>query len=70
MTGKKYSFATTVLDGRMLGDEAYEYNQEVAYSFMQKLSMKTALKQWGDDAKVAGEKENFQLHWRETFVPK
>jgi hypothetical protein len=30
MTGKKYSFATTVLGGTMLGDEAYEYNQGVA----------------------------------------
>jgi hypothetical protein len=70
MTGKKYSFATTVLGGTMLGDEAYEYNQRVAYSFMQQLSVKAALKQWGDNARVAGEKETSQLHWRETFVPK
>ena len=45
-------------------------NQGVAYSFMQQLSVKAALKQWGDDARVAGEKEMSQLHWRETFVPK
>jgi hypothetical protein len=70
MTGKKYSFATTVLGGTMLGDEAYEYNQRVAYSFMQQLSVKAALKQWGDNARVAGEKETSQLHWRETLVPK
>ena len=70
MTGKKYSFATTVLGGTMLGNEAYEYNQGVANSFMQQLSVKAALKQWGDDARVAGEKEMSQLHWRETFLPK
>jgi len=34
MTGKKYSFATTILGARMLGDKAYEYNQGVSYSFM------------------------------------
>ena len=70
MTGKKYSFATTVLGSNMLGDEAYEYNQEVTYSFMQQLSVKAALTKWGDDAAAAGEKEVSQLEWRETFVPK
>ena len=70
MTGKKYSFATTILGARMLGDEAFEYNQVVSYSFMQQLSVKAALREWGDEARVAGEKETSQLHWRETFVPK
>jgi hypothetical protein len=37
---------------------------------MQQLSVKAALKQWGDNARVAGEKGTSQLHWRETFVPK
>ena len=68
MTGKKYSFTTTVLGAKMLSDESYDYNQQVAYSFMQQLSVKAALREWGDDARVAGEKEILQLHWRETFV--
>ena len=70
MTGKKYSFATTTLGARMLGEEAYEYDQVVSYSFMQQLSVKAALREWGDEARVAGEKETSQLHWRETFIPK
>ena len=39
---------------------------------MQQLSLKAALRlrEWGDNAKVAGEKEVNQLHWRETFVPR
>ena len=37
---------------------------------MQQLSVKAAIKQWGDDAVSAGEKEISQLQWRETFVPK
>jgi hypothetical protein len=37
---------------------------------MQQLSVKAALREWGDEARVVGEKETSQLHWRETFVPK
>jgi hypothetical protein len=54
----------------MLDDVAYGYNQSVAFSFMQQLLVKSALREWGDDAREAGEKEVNQLHWRETFVPR
>jgi hypothetical protein len=33
-------------------------------------SVKTALREWGDNAKLAGEKEVNQLHRREMFVPR
>jgi hypothetical protein len=68
-SGKLYSFATMALGTRMLDDVDYSYNQSVAFSFMQQLSVKAALREWGDDAKVADEKEVIQLHWREMFVP-
>jgi hypothetical protein len=32
---------------------------------MHQLLVKSALREWGDDARVAGEKEVNQLHWRE-----
>jgi hypothetical protein len=54
----------------MLDDVEYCYSQSVAFSFMQQLSLKAALREWGNDVKVAGEKEVNQLHWRETFVPR
>ncbi len=69
-SGKTYSFATTVLGTKMLDNGDYGYNQSVAFSFMQQLSVKSALRQWGDVARAAGEKEVNQLHWRETFVPR
>jgi hypothetical protein len=69
-SGKTYSFATTVLGTKMLDDVAYGYNQSVAFSFMQQLLVKSALREWGDDARAAGEKEVNQLHWRETFFPR
>ncbi len=62
-SGKTYSFATAVLVTRMLDNVVYSYNQSVALSFMQQLSLKAALREWGDDAKTAGEKEVNQLHW-------
>ncbi len=41
-SGKTCSFATTVLGTKML-DDAYGYNQSVAFSFMQQLLVKSAL---------------------------
>jgi hypothetical protein len=52
-----YSFATTVLGTKMLDNVAYGYNQSVAFSFMQQLLVKSALREWGDNARAAGEKE-------------
>jgi hypothetical protein len=69
-SGKTYSFATMVLGMKMLDDVAYGYNQSVTFSFMQQLLVKSALREWGDDARAAGEKEVNQLHWREAFVPR
>jgi hypothetical protein len=57
---KKYTTATTALGGKMFGNEMYEYNQVVAYSSM-KLSIQRGMKQWGDEARVASEKEISQL---------
>ncbi len=69
-SGKTCSFATTVLGTKMLDNVAYGYNQSVVHSFMQQLLVKSALREWGDNARAAGEKEVNQLHWRETFVPR
>ena len=75
MTGKKYSFAameliTTELGLSYCNDSYYEHDAEVACTFMQQLSLKAALRQWGTDAEEAGIKEVSQMHWRDTFVPK
>jgi hypothetical protein len=75
MTGQKYAFASMALATTQLGqsylyDDSYQHDAGVAYSFLQQLSLKAALKQWGTDAEDAGVKEISQLHWRDTFVPK
>jgi hypothetical protein len=69
-SGKMYPFATMVLGMEMLDDVAYGYNQSVVFSFMQQLLVKSALREWGDNARATEEKEVNQLHWRETFVPR
>jgi hypothetical protein len=70
VSGKLSSFATTSLGTRMLDDVDYSYNQLVAFSSTEQLSVKAALREWGDNANVAGEKEVNQLHWREMFIPR
>ena len=69
MIGKRYLFATTQLGTTYLEDETYQHNPLVAFAFLQQLLVKAALKQWGSEAEMAGQKEASQLHWRNTFVP-
>ena len=64
------ALATTQLGQSYLYDDSYQHDAGVAYSFLQQLSLKAALKQWGTEAEDAGVKEISQLHWRDTFVPK
>jgi len=50
MTGQKYAFAglalaTTQLGQLLLSDDSYQHDADVAYAFMQQLSLKSALKQ-------------------------
>jgi hypothetical protein len=70
MIGRRYLFATPQLGTTYLKDETYQHNLLVAFAFLQQLLVKAALKQWGSDAGMAGQKEVGQLHWRDTFVPK
>jgi hypothetical protein len=69
-SGKIYSFATMVLGTKMLDNVAYGYYQSVAFSFMQQLLVKSALREWEDNARAAGEREVNQLNWRDTFIPR
>ena len=40
------------------------------FSFMQQLSLKASLREWGSDASEASDKEINQLHWGKTFIPR
>ena len=63
MSGKQYTFASIMLATTELGlsffnDVSYQDDAEVAYAlFMQQLSLKAALKQWGANAESAGRNE-------------
>ncbi len=43
---------------------------DVVRMIMAQLSMKAAIKKWGDEAKFAISKEMKQLHWRNSYKPK
>jgi hypothetical protein len=70
MIDKRYLFATTQLGTTYLEDKTYQHDLLIAFAFLQKLSVKAALKQLGIEAEMAGQKEASQLHWRDMFVPK
>ena len=67
---KSYAFATTQLGRSLLEDEEYQHDPKLAFCFMEQMSVKAALKKWGNDAETAGVVEASQLHWRKTFIPR
>jgi hypothetical protein len=69
-TGKSYAYAMTQLGSSFLDDEEHQHDPRLAFCFMQQMSLKAALKNWGNDAEKAGVAETSQLHWRNTFIPR
>jgi hypothetical protein len=67
MSGKSYAY--TQLGLSFLQDTHYKYSSKVVEMVMTQLSLKAVPKQWGEDAKVAGEAKAKQLHWRNSFKP-
>jgi hypothetical protein len=67
MSGKSYAY--TQLGLLFLQDMHYKYSSKVVEMVMTQLSLKAALKQWGEDTKVAVEAKAKQLHWRNLFKP-
>ncbi len=65
MQGKKYSFAQAhFLDGDLV-----QCDPSVVAMIMTQLSLKSAVKEWGEEALFAAKKELKQLHWRNSFRP-
>ena len=67
MSGKTYSY--TQLGLSFLQDAHFEYSGEIVMAVMTQLLLKAALKQWGDDAKIAVEAKVKQLQWQNSFKP-
>ncbi len=67
MSGKSYAY--TQLGLSFLEDTWYKYSSKVMEMVMNQLSLKAALKQWGEDANAAVEAEAKHLHWRNLFRP-
>ncbi len=65
MSGKSYPYMQLGL--LFLQDTQNKYSSKVVEMVMTQLSLKAALKQWGNDAKAAVEAEAKQLHWRNSF---
>ncbi len=51
----------------MMKNDTYEYDLQVVGCIMMQLTLKKALKLWGNDAQLAMEAEVKQLHWQNSF---
>ena len=77
MQGNRYSYAAAQIAAGVLNPDAHMFMQDdfyqsdidVAATVLAQVSLKAALKLWGNDAKLAVEAEAKQLHWRKSFKP-
>ena len=80
MKGKSYQYAATQLAQveankqleillAQLEEHAEEVDPRVIQTVMTQLTLKAAIKTWGNDAVIAAESEMKQLHWRNSFRP-
>ncbi len=67
MSGKSYAY--TQLGLSFLQDMRCKYSSKVVEMVMTQLSLKSALRQWGEAAKVAVEAKAKQPHWQNSFMP-
>ncbi|MGL6132320.1 MAG: hypothetical protein ACRCZ9_11980, partial [Fusobacteriaceae bacterium] len=65
MKGKSYEYAATQMEM-----ENYVYDAKVVEFIFTQLSLKAAIRAWGNNATTAAEAEMKQLHWRNSFKPK
>jgi hypothetical protein len=78
MTGSKYFYAVTQLEGRgvlnpdahmLTQDDFYQAEPGIVAAIMTQLSLKAGLKEWGKKGFKAAHSEMKQLHLRKTFKP-
>jgi hypothetical protein len=62
MKGKSYEYSAAQL-------HESEHDPKVVELILTQLTLKAAIKLWGNDAKIAAESEMKQLHWRNSFKP-
>ena len=62
MKGKSYQYAALQL-------AESEWDAEIVEMVFTQLTLKAALKTWGNDARAAAKSEMKQLHWRNSFKP-
>jgi hypothetical protein len=79
MSGSKYSYEVTHIKSQgVLNPGAHMFVQEdlnqaepdVVAAIMTQLSLKSGLKEWGDQAFTSAQSEMKKLHFRNTFKPK
>ena len=72
MNGNKYTYVAAQVEKGVLHPDAHIFMQEDFFQgdiVMSQLSLKAALKLWGNDARLAAEANAKQLHCHKSFTP-
>jgi hypothetical protein len=79
LSGSKYSYAVTQLKSQgvlnpdlhmFVQEDFYQSESDVVAAIVTQISLKSGLKEWGEEAFMAAQSEMKQLHFRNTFKPK
>jgi hypothetical protein len=79
LSGSKYSYAVTQLESQgvinpdlhmFVQEDFYQAEPDVVAVITTQLSLKTGLKEWGEEAFMTAQSEMKQLNFRKTFKPK
>lgn len=62
MMGKSYGYSNAQL-------AETQYHAKIMEMVMTQLTLKAAIKMWGNDARIAAEYEMKRLHWKNSFKP-
>ena len=67
--GSKYAMSMAQMSVKLMSKGAHR-KADVVGMIMAQLSMKAAIKKWGQEAEYGITKEMKQLHWRDSYKPK
>ncbi len=65
----KHAMAMVQMSVKLMSPDVHR-RADIVGMIMAQLSMKAAIKKWGDQAKFAISKEMKQLHWRNSYKPR
>jgi hypothetical protein len=70
LRNSKHAMAMAQMSVKLMSPSVHRWAADIVGMIMAQLSMKAAIKNWGDQAKFAISKEMKQLHWHNSYKPR